>query len=42
MTKYIKNGSMYSMDTELSGDVTNSMAGQTMGDLIVYENWAKQ
>lgn len=42
MTKYFRNGNLYSMDTKLSGDVTNSMSGQTMGDLIVFENWAKQ
>ena len=39
---YFKNGSQYSMDTMLSGEVMNSSAGQQMGELIVYENWAKQ
>lgn len=42
IAKYFKNGNRYSLDTKLSGDVTNSMAGQSIGDLIVYENWTKQ
>lgn len=42
ISKYFKNGEQYSMDTKLSGQVTNSMTGQSLGDLIVYENWAKQ
>ena len=42
ISKYFKNGERYSMDTKLSGEVTNTMAGQSLGDLIVYENWAKQ
>ena len=42
IAKYFKNGNLYSLDTTLSGDVTNSMAGQSIGDLIVYENWTKQ
>ncbi len=42
IAKYFKNGEKYSLDTKLSGEVTNSMAGQSMGELIVYENWAKQ
>lgn len=42
IAKYFKNGDKYSLDTKLSGEVTNSMAGQSMGELIVYENWAKQ
>lgn len=42
ISKYFKNGEQYSMDTKLSGQVTNSMSGQALGDLIVYENWAKQ
>lgn len=43
IAKYFKNGANYSMDTRLSGEVENSMTGQqSMGELIVYENWAKQ
>lgn len=42
ISKYFKNGDKYSMDTKLSGQVTNSMAGQSLGELIVYENWTKQ
>lgn len=42
IAKYFKNGEKYSLDTKLSGEVTNSMAGQQMGELVVYENWAKQ
>lgn len=42
IAKYFKNGDKYSMETKLSGEVTNSMAGQSMGELIIYENWAKQ
>lgn len=39
---YFRNGDKYSMDTSLTGEVTNSMAGQQVSELIVYENWAKQ
>lgn len=42
IAKYFKNGSQYSMDSMLSGEVFNSSAGQQMSELIVYENWAKQ
>ncbi len=42
IAKYFKNGDKYSLNTQLSGEVTNSMAGQSMGELIIYENWAKQ
>ena len=42
IAKYFKNGSQYSLDTQLSGEVSNSMSGQSMGELIVYENWKKQ
>ncbi len=42
IAKYFQNGDKYSLDTKLSGEVTNSMAGQSMGELIIYENWAKQ
>lgn len=39
---YFNNGDKYSMDSTLTGEVTNSMAGQQISDLIVYENWTKQ
>lgn len=42
IARYFKNGDKYSLETKLSGEVTNSMAGQSMGELIIYENWAKQ
>ena len=42
IAKYFDNGEKYSLDTQLSGEVTNSMSGQSMGNLIVYENWKKQ
>lgn len=42
IAKYFKNGSQYSLETKLSGEVTNSMAGQSMGELVIYENWRKQ
>ena len=42
IARYFKNGEMYSLDTKLSGEVTNSLSGQSMGELIVYENWTKQ
>ena len=42
IAKYFKNGDKYSLDTQLSGEVTNSMAGTSMGELIIYENWTKQ
>lgn len=42
IARYFINGDRYSMDTSLSGTATNTMTSQKMGDLIVYENWAKQ
>ena len=42
IAKYFKNGDKYSFDTSLKAEVTNTMAGQQIGELIVYENWAKQ
>lgn len=39
---YFRNGDKYSMDTSLTGEVTNAMDVQQISDLIVYENWAKQ
>lgn len=42
IAKYFRNGDKYSFDTSLKAEVTNTMAGQQIGELIVYENWAKQ
>ena len=42
IAKYFKDGDKYSMDTQLSTHASNTMDGQSLGDLIVYENWAKQ
>lgn len=43
IAKFFKNGDKYSLDTSLTGVVTNSMSGQQeISDLIIYENWAKQ
>ncbi len=39
---YFKDGDKYSMDTSLSAEVNNSMAGQEISDLVVYENWEKR
>ena len=42
IARYFIDGEKYSMDSSLTGQVTSTMKGQTMGDLIEYENWAKQ
>lgn len=39
---YFINGDKYSMDSSLTGEVSNTMTGQQISDLIVYENWTKQ
>ena len=42
VARYFIDGDRYSMDSTLSGTVTNTMNGQQMGELIIYENWSKQ
>ena len=42
ISKYFKDGDKYSMDTQLSAQASSSMGDQALGDLIIYENWAKQ
>lgn len=39
---YFINGDKYSMDSSLTGEAINTMTGQQISDLIVYENWTKQ
>lgn len=42
VARYFINGDRYSMDSTLSGTVSNTMASQHIGELIIYENWSKQ
>ena len=39
---YFIDGDKYSMNSSLTSQAEGTMKGQSMGELIEYENWAKQ